>query len=150
MHVNQPKKNLLTLFTPGEWINTANIDADVFINSTHIVETWHPDVSRWRKAVYVCKEQRDSRYMMARLTIDGCQVDYQCFDFLPRHHNVIRFRKGVAMIMDNFQTVCSYVQFKNDDEWKYDIMLSMLTTLKFAQSMKCNSHLIVSSNSETF
>ena len=93
-------KNLLPLFTPGEWINTANIDADVFINSTHIVETWHPDVSRWRKAVYVCKEQRDSRYMMARLTIDGCQVDYQCFDFLPRHHNVIRFRKGVAMIMD--------------------------------------------------
>lgn len=55
----------------GEWINTANIDADVFVNSTHIVETWHPDVSRWRKAVYVCKEQRDSRYMMARLTIDG-------------------------------------------------------------------------------
>ena len=55
----------------GEWINTANIDADVFVNSTHIVETWHPDVSRWRKAVYVCKEQRDSRFMMARLTIDG-------------------------------------------------------------------------------
>ena len=133
----------------GEWINTANIDADVFINSTHIVETWHPDVSRWRKAVYICKEQRDSRYMMARLTIDGwwvestiiynkyawprnvcvsfsSQVDYQCFDFLPRHHNVIRFRKGVAMIMNDFHTVCSWVQFKNDVEWKYDLMLSKL------------------------
>ena len=30
----------------GEWVNTANIDADVVINSTHIVETWHPDVGR--------------------------------------------------------------------------------------------------------
>ena len=30
----------------GDWINTANIDADVFINSTHVVEEWHPDVSR--------------------------------------------------------------------------------------------------------
>ena len=58
----------------GAWINTANIDADVTINSTHIVETWHPDVSRWRKAVYICMEQRDSRYMMARLTIDGWYV----------------------------------------------------------------------------
>jgi len=91
----------------GQWINTANIDADVDINSTHIVETWHPDVSRWRKAVYVCQEKRDNRYLMARLTIDGCQVDYQCFDFQPRHHNIIRFRKGVAMIMNDFQTVCS-------------------------------------------
>ncbi len=108
----------------GEWVNTANIDADVTINSTHIVELWHPDVSRWRKAVYICMEQRDSRYMMARLTIDGCQVDYQCFDFLPRHHNVIRFRKGVAMIKNDFHTVCSWVQFKNDPRWKYDLMLS--------------------------
>ncbi|TRY74582.1 hypothetical protein TCAL_04595 [Tigriopus californicus] len=107
----------------GEWINTANIDADVWINSTHIVETWHPDVSRWRKAIYICMEQRDSRFMMARLTIDGCQVDYQCFDFVPRHHNVIRFRKGVAMIMNDFHTVCSWVQFKNDVRWKYDLML---------------------------
>jgi len=107
----------------GDWINTANIDADVFINSTHVVEEWHPDVSRWRKAVYICMEQRDSRYMMARLTIDGCQVDYQCFDFLPRHHNIIRFRKGIAMIKKDFQTVCSWVQFKNDAAWKYDLML---------------------------
>jgi len=107
----------------GEWINTANIDADVFINSTHIVEEWHPDVSRWRKAVYVCQEQKDTRYLMARLTIDGCQVDYQCFDFKSRHHNIIRFRKGVAMIMRDFDTVCSWVQFKNDIKWKYDLML---------------------------
>ena len=55
----------------GAWVNTANIDADVVINSTHIVETWHPDVGRWRKAIYICKQQRDSRYMMARLTVDG-------------------------------------------------------------------------------
>ena len=55
----------------GAWVNTVNIDADVVMNSTHIVETWHPDVGRWRKAIYICKQQRDSRYMMARLTVDG-------------------------------------------------------------------------------
>ena len=28
------------------------------------------------------------------------------------------------MIMNDFQTVCSWVQFKNDAAWKYDLMLS--------------------------
>ena len=108
----------------GQWVNTARIDADVTVNSTHIVETWHPDVGRWRKEIFVCLEQRDSRYMMARLTPDGCQIDHQCFDFLPRHHNIIRFRKGVVFsnIVD-FHTVCSWVQFPNDAAWKYDLMI---------------------------
>jgi len=107
----------------GAWVNTANIDADVVINSTHIVETWHPDVGRWRKAIYICMQQRDSRYMMARLTVDGCQVDYQCFDYVPRHHNIIRFRKGVVFAKNDFHTVCSWVQFPNDEAWKYDVMI---------------------------
>merc|ERR1712025_1051277 len=34
----------------GQWVNTANIDADVVINSTHIIETWYPDVGRQRRA----------------------------------------------------------------------------------------------------
>jgi len=107
----------------GSWVNTANIDADVFINSTHIIETWHPDVGRTRQNIYVCKEQKDSRYMMARLTIEGCQVDYQCFEYLPRHHNVIRFRKGLVMILDDFHTVCSWIKFPNKEAWKYDVMI---------------------------
>lgn len=58
----------------GNWINTANIDADIFINETHIIETWYPDVGRYRRTIYVCREQRDSRVMMARLTVDGWYV----------------------------------------------------------------------------
>ena len=61
------------------------------------------------------------------------QVDYQCFDFLPRHHNIIRYRKGVAMITNDFHTVCSWVQFKNDVAWKYDLMLS-----KYLLNLKSN------------
>ncbi|CAL8093357.1 unnamed protein product [Orchesella dallaii] len=108
----------------GSFINTANLDADVDINSTHIVETWWPDEGRYRKTVYVCKEARGTRYMMARLTVDGCQKDFICFDFVPRHHNIIRYRKSLALINDDFATVCSWVQFKNLDAWKYDLMLA--------------------------
>ncbi|KAK6621744.1 hypothetical protein RUM44_001551 [Polyplax serrata] len=121
--VVEPGCRLPQNFT-GEWINTANIDADVFINQTHIIETWYPDEGRYRKTIYVCREVRDSRYMMARLTVDGCQKDYVCFDFIPRHHNVIRYRRGVAVIKDDFHTVCSWVQFKNQEEWLYSTFLA--------------------------
>ena len=68
--VVEPGCRLPQNFT-GEWINTANSDAEVTINETHIVETLHPDQGRFRRTIYVCREQRDSRYMMARLTVDG-------------------------------------------------------------------------------
>lgn len=58
----------------GDWVNTANIDADVFINETHLIETYYPDRARYRRTIYVCKEQRDTRIMMARLTVDGWWV----------------------------------------------------------------------------
>ena len=61
--------------------------------------------------------------MMARLTVDGCQKDYMCFDFVPRHHNVIRYRKSVAFIKNEFFTVCSWASFKNEQKWKYDLFL---------------------------
>lgn len=51
------------------------------------------------------------------------QKDYVCFDFVPRHHNIIRFRRGLAVIKDDFSTVCSWVQFQNKEEWKYDLFL---------------------------
>ncbi|KAK7603866.1 hypothetical protein V9T40_003865 [Parthenolecanium corni] len=108
----------------GDWINTANSDADVTINETHIIETVYPYEGRFRRTVYVCREQRDTRYMMARLSVDGCQIDYVCFDFVPRHHNVIRYRIGVATIKENFHTVCSYVRFPNHVQWKYDLLLA--------------------------
>lgn len=63
----------------GDWINTANIDADIFINETHIIETWYPDEGRYRRTIYVCRQQRDTRYMMARLTVDGWYVPYPCY-----------------------------------------------------------------------
>lgn len=121
--VVEPGCRLPQNFT-GEWINTANIDADIQINETHIIETWYPDEGRYRRTIYVCREQRDTRVMMARLTVDGCQKDYICFDFVPQHHNIIRYRKGIAVIKDDFHTVCSWVQFLNKEKWKYDLFLS--------------------------
>lgn len=70
----------------GDWINTANIDADIFINETHIIETWYPDEGRYRRTIYVCREQRDSRVMMARLTVDGW---YDFFLYYFKNENTV-------------------------------------------------------------
>jgi len=35
----------------GSWVNTANLDADVIINSTHMVETWYPDEGKSKKFI---------------------------------------------------------------------------------------------------
>lgn len=53
------------------------------------------------------------------------QKDYICYDIVPRHHNVIRYRKGLAMIKDDFHTVCSWTQFPAKNAWKYDLFLGM-------------------------
>ncbi|UYV68941.1 hypothetical protein LAZ67_6001730 [Cordylochernes scorpioides] len=119
-----PKCQLPDNFT-GEWINTANFDAEVIINSTHMVERWKPDQGREKIQIYVCQERRDTRFVMARFGIDGCQKDYVCFDFVNRHHNIIRYRQGKAMITDNFPTVCSWAMFPNKEEWRSNLLLAI-------------------------
>ena len=60
------------------------------------------------------------------------QTDYVCFDFLPRHHNVIRYRRGRELIRNEFHTVCAWKQFEGSDgvnqvgadgSWLYNIMV---------------------------
>ncbi|KFM80639.1 hypothetical protein X975_06323, partial [Stegodyphus mimosarum] len=57
--------------------------------------------------------------------INGCQKDFMCFDFVPRHHNIIRYRKGKSMIVDEFSIVCSWTMFPNKDKWRYDLLIAM-------------------------
>lgn len=57
------------------------------------------------------------------------QKDYVCFDFVPQHHNVIRYRRGLAVIKNDFHTVCSWVQFPNAQRWKYNLFLGMFEIL---------------------
>lgn len=108
----------------GVWINTANFDAEMVINSTHIVERWKPDTGREKEQVYVCHERRDSRFVLARMGINGCQKDFMCFDFVPRHHNIIRYRKGKSMIVEDFSTVCAWTLFPNKKDWRYDLLIA--------------------------
>ncbi|CAK9302472.1 unnamed protein product [Gordionus sp. m RMFG-2023] len=65
----------------GNWINTANYDSRVVINSTHIYEENLQNQMLLRKTYYVCKESMGNYYLTARLSYSGCQIDYVCWDF---------------------------------------------------------------------
>lgn len=63
----------------GNWINVNNLEGNIVINETHIIETYNPDIARYRRIIYVCRQQRGSRIMMARLTVDGWYVGLNLF-----------------------------------------------------------------------
>lgn len=48
---------------------------------------------------FTCQQTRDTRFLMKQVTQGRCEMDYVCFEFLPRHQNVIRFRMGRLLFM---------------------------------------------------
>lgn len=71
------------------------------------------------------------------------QKDYVCFDIVPRHHNIIRYRKGLAVIKDDFSHVCSWVQFPNKEEWRYDLFLGKSLSPLYCNNFAGNTFVLV-------
>lgn len=84
------------------------------------------------KQIYSLKKLYMYIFIYIFLIYFSSQKDYLCFHFVPRHHNIIRYRRGIAVIKDDFHTVCSWVQFKNQVAWKYDLYLGESTFLWFS------------------
>ncbi|XP_055340728.1 uncharacterized protein LOC129589859 [Paramacrobiotus metropolitanus] len=110
----------------GKWINTAHaaVDSKVEMNATHLIDIRKPDQGVAVLTTYVCQEQKKNRFMMARVGVGGCQVFYVCWHFLPRHHNIIRYRVGIAYAQKDFRLVCSWTSFLQQREWKFDLLIA--------------------------
>ncbi|XP_050692981.1 uncharacterized protein LOC126983871 isoform X2 [Eriocheir sinensis] len=106
----------------GKWQSTGLGEAQIVINATHIRETtWRGYAAKTTS--YACLEQRGNRYLMAKLSVEGCQTEYVCWELVPRHHNIIRYRLSWALIYSDFQ-VCDYANFRSGREWKYDTLIA--------------------------
>ncbi|GAV08389.1 hypothetical protein RvY_18087-4 [Ramazzottius varieornatus] len=110
----------------GRWMNTAHaaVNSWIDINATHLLEKHRPDQRLAVETSFICQEQKGQRYMMARVGIGGCQVYYVCWHFLPRHHNIIRYRVGLAFATKDFRQVCSWSSFLQSRDWKYDLLIA--------------------------
>ncbi|VDP72301.1 unnamed protein product [Echinostoma caproni] len=89
----QPGCKLPTNFS-GTWFYPSEYQTSVVINSTHIYMKRKRAEYVYDHIYYVCRQQQESRYLMAVVTLGKCETDFMCFDFMPRHHNIIRFRMG--------------------------------------------------------
>ncbi|XP_067938193.1 uncharacterized protein [Watersipora subatra] len=85
----------------GTWFTSSEYDSDVKINATHIhFNTRYTSFSSV-DTFFSCQQTRDTRFLMKQVTQGRCEVDYVCFEFLPRHQNIIRFRMGKPYRDDN-------------------------------------------------
>ena len=99
------------------------------------METRKPDQGLAVQTTYSCQEQKGNRYMMTRIGVGGCQVYYVCYHFLPRHHNIIRYRAGIAFATKDFRLVCSWSSFFQTRDWKFDILIGTYTTFHRKNSL---------------
>ncbi|XP_037948538.1 uncharacterized protein LOC119680002 isoform X2 [Teleopsis dalmanni] len=111
----KPGCNLPQYFS-GKWINAANINTDIIISETHINQTYFLNRGRSNHVTYVCRERHGNRVMMSHLSVDGCEENFVCFEFMPSHHNIIRYRTGLYGIKNDFNTLCSSEQFNESKE----------------------------------
>ncbi|XP_057672335.1 uncharacterized protein LOC130903943 isoform X2 [Diorhabda carinulata] len=103
----------------GEWVDSANVDANIVINETHIIES-NIIGGKLTKTIYICKELRLNTAMMTKLSTQGCQSEYTCFEFERKDKNFIRYRKGKSTFHYQFERACSYPFLINDNTVKYD------------------------------
>jgi len=114
----------------GEWVNTANINAKIVINNTHIYESARVDNRGWlRETYYVCQQASRNQYLVRTITKGECFDYFICLDFIPRHQNILQYRKSksfMARIYDDskkrdpFYEVCAWTSFGGESEWKYN------------------------------
>lgn len=129
----QPGCNFPRNFT-GTWYTTAEFDSDVIINNTHIYLKTKIDEYTYQESIFTCQQQRDSRYLVTAVTVGRCEVDHICYDFMPRHHNIIRWRMSkpyrVSPMQRSrpdwmeriFRQACTWSSFtlnRDDTDWRY-------------------------------
>ncbi|PAA50461.1 hypothetical protein BOX15_Mlig029193g2, partial [Macrostomum lignano] len=128
----RPGCNLPKNFT-GVWFQPAEYQTDVYINATTIKLRRQLNQYQWEEVYFVCRQSQESRYLMAVVTEGRCDVDYICMHFMPRHHNIIRFRMSKPIKHDpnhnedsnymsrRFREACDWFSFTMDQvEWTYE------------------------------
>ncbi|ELT96302.1 hypothetical protein CAPTEDRAFT_221016 [Capitella teleta] len=133
----EPQCNFPTNYS-GHWYHTGEYDVAVDINNTHIYFNTKLDQFSYREAYFICMMHSGTRYLTVAITVGKCEVDFVCFDMLPRHHSIIRWRMGKPYRMTEielaypdfevymFRQACTWSSFtidRDDYHWNYKTFL---------------------------
>lgn len=122
----------------GHWYHMSENDVNVDINATHIYFKTRLDQYLYKESFFICKMNSGTRYLTVAITVGKCEVDYVCFDLIPRHQSIIRWRMGKPYRLTQveigypdfltrmFRQACTWSSFtidRNDINWNYRTFL---------------------------
>ncbi|CAL1544750.1 unnamed protein product [Lymnaea stagnalis] len=123
----------------GEWYTQGiQFKSRVVINDTHIHYFTTKNEFEFEETYLSCQQTLGTRYLMTKYIVGKCEVDFVCYDILPRHHGVVRYRVGKPSRLTpeeladpqfmtvKFREVCSWQSFtfnRNDTDWKYEVLI---------------------------
>ncbi|XP_064605817.1 uncharacterized protein LOC135470711 [Liolophura sinensis] len=122
----------------GTWFTMGEADTQVNINETHIMMKQKIDEYTYRETYFSCQQTYGTRYLMTAITVGRCEVDFICWDIVPRHHSIVRYRTGRPNRLTEdeknnpnyreikFRQACDFLSFTIDRKktnWKYGVLI---------------------------
>lgn len=125
----------------GLWLTQGvQYRSDVKINETHIYFYTPINEFEYQETYYSCQQSQGSRYLMTKVVVGRCEVDFNCFDIVSRHHSIVRYRVGKpyqyqttlqqtdpkGFLTQTFREACSWTAFtfnRDDYKWKYETLI---------------------------
>ncbi|KAJ8306456.1 hypothetical protein KUTeg_017001 [Tegillarca granosa] len=87
-----PKCNLPRNIT-GSWLTQGiQYRSDVVVNDTHLIMSTKINQFEFQETHFSCQQTLGTRYLMTKVVVGKCEVDFVCFDIMPRHHSIVRYR----------------------------------------------------------
>ncbi|KAK7508265.1 hypothetical protein BaRGS_00000504 [Batillaria attramentaria] len=123
----------------GEWFTQGiQFKSKVIVNDTHIKYFTRKNEFEYEETYLSCQQTLGTRYLMTKVIVGKCEVDFVCYDIIPRHHGIVRYRVGKPSRLTNdelaqanfmqrkFRESCSWMSFtfnRNDTDWKYEVLI---------------------------
>ncbi|XP_050400479.1 uncharacterized protein LOC126817508 [Patella vulgata] len=123
----------------GSWFTQGlQFRSDVTLNETHIYYFTQKNQFEYEETYLSCQQTLGTRYLMTKVIVGKCEVDFVCYDILPRHHGIVRYRVGkpsrltgdeiadTDYLEKKFREACSWVSFsfnRDDTHWKYEVLI---------------------------
>ncbi|PVD22670.1 hypothetical protein C0Q70_15925 [Pomacea canaliculata] len=77
----------------GEWYTQGiQFKSQVVINDTHVKYFTNKNEFEYEETYLSCQQMLGTRYLMTKVIVGKCEVDFVCYDIVPRHHGIVRYR----------------------------------------------------------
>ncbi|CAL1544749.1 unnamed protein product [Lymnaea stagnalis] len=126
----------------GTWFTQGiQFASSVWINDTHIYYRTMMSQFDYEETWFACQANLGTRFLMSKVVVGRCEISFVCFDLVPRHDGIVRYRVGRSVklpftldertrdkdfLVTSFKETCSWqwLTFSRDNvDWKYEVLI---------------------------